>query len=186
MEKTNLNKKGEGSTLTWIAATVAVVVLVALFLIFTFVLTGQKIVSGDDEVVSGLTGGSKLSIQQDLFSYLNTKVEIDGESETIANVIYEYDVSENPAKRILDKAEQDFVLNTYPLNGVFDIKKGWIKVFDLAEVQNEIEGNKYSDFFSEAACDPRFPERSVFAEQVIGEKLVVLCVNPNYFEEGVL
>jgi len=91
-------KKGEGATITWMTATIVIVVLLVMFLIFSFVLVGQKYIGGGDEIVSGQAGGSKLSVQQDLFVFLNGEIEINGEMKKVVDVVYEYNIGENPAK----------------------------------------------------------------------------------------
>lgn len=177
------NKKGVGSFWTWFVATIVIFVAVVVFLFFAFILAAQKNIGGGDEILSDQKSGSKLAVQRDLFVFLNSEVEFEQKEISVWNLISNYDVKKGSAEDVFDDAVTEFLDENYPYKGYPSIRNVWVKVFSREEIMAEISGNQYPDVFGSSVCDPRFFDRSIFAEQAIADKKIIFCVSPGYFEK---
>jgi len=183
------NKKAqEAATLTWIVATILIFLIMFIYIVIVGLWAAQqKLTLSQPKITKEkIQQKSDLILTQNFLSFLNSPVEIKGETTKVRELIKDnLDANKNKYEKFKEEAEG--FLNKIPIGLGINKKyaRGWIRIYDKDEKIQQYPIGKYAGdyesikFEGPLYCNP-LNEKSITLDIFIqSNKKIALCLEKN-------
>ena len=182
-----MNRKGEGTGIIWAIAIVAIVLASLIFILGILFLNNAAIVKNtlgfgnkNSPITIAQDTGSNIVLQKNFQSFLNKKINFEGDKITILEFAKNSDLNSEEYKKFFKNEAENFFDKTlpYPLEGWYGVHPYWIRIYnkqdEIDESTNYIGAGAYS-------CKA-FDETSITLTHFSENKKIVLCIIRDYYD----